>query len=272
LKLGAFVVGLATVFAASLGVGHLTGPVAPPAKAPHADMGGAAPHGDASHMTAGAQEGADSMEGGVHGAAAAVPAGLQVAQDGYRMVPLTDTLRDGAEFRFRIDGPDGRPVTEYATAHGKQLHLIAVRRDLGGYQHVHPRLDADGVWSVPLRVAAAGPYRIFADFRPAARSEGLTLGVDVDVPGDYRPAPLPGTQRSVTIDGGYTVTLEGDLHSGAASELGLRVSRQGVPVTDLEPYLGAFAHLVALRQGDLAYLHVHPESGTQAGPLVRFKK
>jgi hypothetical protein len=27
----------------------------------------------------------------------------------------------------------------------------------------------------------------------------------------------------------------------------------------LQPYLGAFGHLVALRQGDLGYVHVHPE-------------
>ena len=30
----------------------------------------------------------------------------------------------------------------------------------------------------------------------------------------------------------------------------------------LEPYLGAFGHLVAIRAGDLAYLHVHPEGET----------
>ena len=33
----------------------------------------------------------------------------------------------------------------------------------------------------------------------------------------------------------------------------------GEPVTDLQPYLGAYGHLVALRDGDLAYLHVHPD-------------
>ncbi len=36
-----------------------------------------------------------------------------------------------------------------------------------------------------------------------------------------------------------------------------RVTRAGEPV-DVEPYLGAAGHLVALREGDLAYLHVHP--------------
>ena len=28
----------------------------------------------------------------------------------------------------------------------------------------------------------------------------------------------------------------------------------------MEPYLGARGHLVALREGDLAFLHVHPDA------------
>ncbi len=36
------------------------------------------------------------------------------------------------------------------------------------------------------------------------------------------------------------------------------MTRDGSPVTNLQPYLGAYGHLVALRDGDLAYLHVHP--------------
>jgi hypothetical protein len=39
------------------------------------------------------------------------------------------------------------------------------------------------------------------------------------------------------------------------------VSRGGREVNDLQPYLGARGHLVALREGDLAYLHVHPQDG-----------
>jgi hypothetical protein len=40
-------------------------------------------------------------------------------------------------------------------------------------------------------------------------------------------------------------------------------------VITTEPYLGAAGHLVALRDGDLAYLHVHPLDEVPAGP-VRF--
>ncbi len=46
-------------------------------------------------------------------------------------------------------------------------------------------------------------------------------------------------------------------------------------MTDLQPYLAAYGHLVALRQGDLAYLHVHPDGApgdgrTKAGPAIVF--
>ena len=66
-----------------------------------------------------------------------------------------------------------------------------------------------------------------------------------------------------------------DAPAGAEAELTLSVSRDGRPVTDLQPYLGAFGHLVALRSGDLAYLHVHPigEAGdgvTEPGPEISF--
>jgi hypothetical protein len=57
--------------------------------------------------------------------------------------------------------------------------------------------------------------------------------------------------------------------AGEPTTLTLHVSRDGEPVTDLQPYLGAYGHLVAIREGDLAYLHVHPEEGP-AGPRIDF--
>jgi hypothetical protein len=258
LKLAAFALGLVVVFSAALGLGNIAGPsVASKAtdSAAHAGTG----HDNAEEST-----GVD------------VPAGLQITQDGYRLQPLSTALATGAAqpFEFRIIGPDGAPVTRYTTSHDKDLHLIVVRRDLSGFQHVHPALNADGVWSIPLAVPVAGQYRVFADFQPAGHERGLTLGADVPAPGDYRPRALPAASRTATVDG-YTVTLEGDLRPGSSSKLTLSVAKDGKPVTDLQPYLGAYGHLVALRDGDLAYLHVHPDGApgdgrTAAGPQVTF--
>jgi hypothetical protein len=261
IRLGAFALVLAVVFAAAAGLGWVTGgPADPPPPAAHADAGG-------HDATAPADQ---------EPAAAHVPAGLQVTEDGYRLVPVSATLATGTPhpFRFRVLGPDGAPLTRYTRSHDKDLHLIVVRRDLSGFQHVHPTMAADGTWSIPLAVDGPGAYRVFADFQPAARDDGLTLGVDVPAPGDYRPRPLPEPALRTTVDG-YTVTLAGDLTPGTSSRLTLSVTRDGRPVTDLQPYLGAYGHLVALREGDLAYLHVHPDGApgdgrTAAGPAITF--
>jgi hypothetical protein len=183
-----------------------------------------------------------------------------VSQDGYTLRLADDVVASGRDvpIEFTIEGPDGHPVTEYDVEHEKQLHLIVVRRDFSGFQHVHPELAADGVWTTDLDLTP-GEWRVFADFK-ATGAEALTLGTDLAVSGDYRPEP-PATETRTAHVGGYTVTLEGDLTAGADAELTLEVVKDGRPVTT-EPYLGASGHLVALREGDLAYLHVHPEPGS----------
>lgn len=251
-KLGLFGLGLIAVFAATFGAGRLAGPAPAPA----------------AHEEDGMQHGTPTTP--------ELPGGLQIAQDGYRLDLLTPSLTTGqaAPVRFRILGPDGAAVTAYTENHDKDLHLILVRRDLTGYQHLHPTLGADGVWSLPVAVPTAGQYRLLADFQPAGRDANLTLGADLAAAGDYRPQPLPAVSRTVQVDG-YTVTLEGDLTPGTSSKVTLTVAKAGKPVTDLQPYLGAYGHLVALRSGDLAYLHVHPDGEpgdgrTQAGPQIVF--
>lgn len=173
-----------------------------------------------------------------------------------------------------VRGPEGEPVTSYETAHGKQLHLIVVRSDGSRYRHVHPVLDVGtGAWSLPWTWEAAGTYRVYADFT-ASDGPGVTLSRTVDVGGPFTPQPPAETRSTATVDG-FDVSISGDLVAGAGSELTVEIARDGVPVTTLEPYLGAFGHLVALRDGDLAYLHVHahgdePEPGEVAGPEVVF--
>ena len=169
-----------------------------------------------------------------------------------------------------IEGPDGRPVTDYTIEHDKELHLVIVGRDLAGYAHLHPTRDSDGVWTVSTPPLTPGSYRVFADFVPAG-GEGLTLGADLTVPGDYQPVALPAPSSTTSVDG-FDVSFDGELVAGSESELTVTVTRDGEPVTDLQPYLGALGHLVAIRHGDLAYLHVHPleEADGAGGPKVRF--
>ncbi|WP_433346836.1 hypothetical protein [Micromonospora sp. CA-111912] len=260
-KLSGFALGLAAVFGAAYGVGRVAGPVAPAAETRH-DAGDPA-HGSAAQPSGDAHSSTDD-------AAAHLPGGLLVSDRGWTLAPVA---APAGEFAFRITGADGAPVTRYDVAHDKRMHLIVARRDLSGFRHVHPELAPDGTWRVASPLGGPGVWRAFADFTPTG-GPALTLGVDVTVPGPVDTRPLPAPASSATADG-YTVTLAGSPQPGRATELTLTVSRDGTPVTDLQPYLGAYGHLVALRQGDLAYLHVHPEGApgdgrTPAGPAVTF--
>lgn len=261
-KLLGFLAVLAVVFGGAIGIGRAVGPVGTPV-AEHDEMEGA--------------EGTDGMEGMdmSESGATDIPKGLMVSQDGYtfRLATPTASSGRGVPVSFTIEGPDGEPVTEYDVEHEEDLHLIAVRRDFSGFQHVHPEMDADGTWTTDLDLTP-GAWRLFADFK-ATGADALTLGNDLAVPGKLEPVEAPTTDSTTATVDDYTVTLEGDLTAGAEAELTLTVTRDGKPVTDLEPYLGAYGHLVALRAGDLAYLHVHPEGTpddgkTDPGPEVVF--
>lgn len=252
-RLGIFSLGLAAAFGAALGAGHLAGPVGAEEK-PHTAHG--MDHGSTGH--------------GGHEAGDGLPGGLLVSDRGYT---LTTVAAPKDTFAFRILGPDGRAVTAFDTRHDKRMHLIVVRRDLSGFRHVHPAMDADGTWRVASPLSGPGTYRAFADFKPVG-ADPLTLGIDTAVAGDATIRPLPAPAGTATVDG-YTVTLRGSLTAGRTSRLDLTISRDGRPVTDLQPYLGAYGHLVALRQGDLAYLHVHPDGEpgdgrTKPGPAITF--
>lgn len=257
-KLSGFALGLAAVFGASYGVGQVAGPVSPAADTRH-------------DATAGAEHGSGNDGAGPsQGSSGHLPGGLLISDRGYTLTPVR---APADEFEFQITGPDGRAVTAFDVAHDKRMHLIVARRDLSGFRHVHPEMTADGTWHVTSPLGEPGSWRAFADFTPTG-GDPLTLGVDVAVPGTFTPRTLPAPTATATVDG-YTVTLDGALQPGRTARLNLTVSRDGAPITDLQPYLGAYGHLVALRQGDLAYLHVHPDGApgdgrTRPGPQVTF--
>jgi hypothetical protein len=137
------------------------------------------------------------------------------------------------------------------------MHLIVVRRDLSGFQHLHPEQGPDGAWTTPLRLGAAGSYRVFADF--AHGGEAVTLAGDLRVDGAADLRPLPAPAPVALSDGGHEVRLAaGPARPGEEAALRFTVRKDGAPVRT-EPYLGAGGHLVALREGDLAFLHTHAE-------------
>ncbi|MEU7589431.1 hypothetical protein AB0A95_24420 [Micromonospora sp. NPDC049230] len=253
LRLALVVGGLVLAVLLGFGLGRLnatgTAPGSPSLPAEHTDPPGVGPH---SHGTATSTDQGVGIE----------PGGLAVSSAGLTLAPLGTEFVAGrpGQLRFQVRDTQRRPVTRFAVVHDKPMHLIVVRRDLTGYQHLHPTMAADGTWSVPLTLAQPGIWRAYADFTVVADNGAQTaviLGADLVVPGDYQPRPLPAPATSTTVDG-FTVGYQGTPQVGANVPLTFRVDGAD-GAAPLERYLGAYGHLVALREGDLGYLHVHPE-------------
>jgi hypothetical protein len=207
-----------------------------------------------------------SEQTGGHGGGEQDPVrGLTASEAGMTLSLERDRLEPErrTELAFTIDEHAGTAVTDFEIEHEKRLHLIVVRRDMRGFQHLHPDMDPKGRWSTPITIDDSGTYRVFADFKRDGESH--TLARDLEVGGATAPAPFPAVEDRTMTKTGYEVELAaGATRTGEEAELEFSVTRDGEHV-DVEPYLGAAGHLVALREGDLAYLHVHPAGNGHGG-------
>ena len=224
------------------------GPVAATENEEHGSM-------TSKHASAEADQGGHESAGGAHPVR-----GLAVAENGLRMVAEDPELRQGRRERltFRVADEGGRTVRDFDVEHTKRMHVIVARRDLTGFQHLHPQQRPDGAWTTDVRLEDAGSYRLFADFSRDGDPQTLASDLRVDGRADLRPLPAP--QPTAVSDGGYDVRLDaGRARPGEQADLRFTITKDGKPI-DTETYLGAAGHLVALREGDLAFLHVHPTS------------
>ena len=252
------VAAVAFVFGSSVLVAELLD--GSPAGGDHGEM--AAPAAPAHADEAGGGHAAEAEAAPVRGLASAA-GGLTLA------LQRSELPRDvSTTLRFRIEDDSGEPVRDFAVEHTKRMHLIVVRRDLTGFQHLHPTMSESGTWSARLTLPAAGSYRVFADFKHEDRNE--TLAADVNVGGPFDPVALPAAADGAPAAGGYAVSIDAARpRAGREADVSFTVTRDGRPVA-VEPYLGARGHLVALRASDLAYLHVHP-TGSAAGERGRVR-
>lgn len=258
LRVVGFAVAVAVVFAGGSALGATAGPAPTPAL----------PAGDGA-AAAGPGPGSPAEP-------EAASAGLSSTRAGYSLVPARTTLpwKEPTEVAFAITGSDGAPVRAFAGAPGAQMDAAVVRRDDAGYTRLRATLGPDGVWRAPMVFAGAGVWRLYARFDPVGGPRRLDLGADLFVPGPFGPFTFTGEQRSAQT-GGYQVRLDGGLLAGGASRVFATVSRDGAPVTDLEPAGGAFGSMVAVRQGDLARFPLRPEvtaaaPGARSGPAIAF--
>ena len=196
----------------------------------------------------------------------------------YRMdlaVQRTPRGASGALLTIRDPETDA-VVTTFETIHEKTFHLFIVSRDLEYFAHVHPEPQKNGSFLLrhPL---APGEYMLIADFLPVGGTSQLLQRAVVVGPRsrfstkaglDDRDA----SAREAVIDGVRVALKAEDMVPGkdACLTFTLTHATTGAPITDLEPFLGAPAHMLMVRAGLEDALHAHPEELQTGGPTISF--
>lgn len=189
---------------------------------------------------------------------------------------------------FKVFHPGtGKEVRDYELMHDKPYHLFVVGQDMDYFAHLHPEMRPDGSWAIDVTVPKPGYYRLFSDFLPTGGSPQIISRslVTSDFGGDLlsqsaRLAPDREFRKSVD---GITAEVSFDPPHLIAGQYGhvmfkLTDEKTGQPVTDLQPYLGAFGHTLILSEDLLDYVHSHPTEGPSTdiskgvgGPDVTFE-
>lgn len=168
----------------------------------------------------------------------------------------------GARLRLAVKSPSsGATVRAFAIVHERPMHLFVVGNGLEFFAHEHPVQQPDGVFMIDLALPKPGPYMAIAEFQPEGASAQMfqqvfTTGSAFD---SVKPPAADTVPKSVE---GLRFTLDtSKLKAGSALPLVVNIAdaATGGEVPDLEPYLGARAHMLLVSSDLTEAIHGHPE-------------
>jgi YHS domain-containing protein/plastocyanin len=185
------------------------------------------------------------------------------------------------------------PVKEFELVHERLIHLIMTTEDLSWFEHQHPTRDAAGLFHLTWTFPRPGKYRLYADFTPADGDNQVKPIPLVVGGGAAQPVPLQPDPARVKQVGDLRFELTVQPQSLRMEKPALLTytvrDAAGRPVRNVQPYIGAMGHLIALSQDGKEFVHTHvlqsashamgekeafhvtPAMVTEKGPAFSFK-
>lgn len=180
-------------------------------------------------------------------------------------VPAGEPVR--LEFRA-LDPKTLRPVENFETVHERLFHLFVVSEDLRHFEHVHPELDG-GAFRLQTRFPTPGHYRLLTDFYPAGGTPQLN---PLTVTTAGYTSPMRRAELSADLSPKNAKNLEVELVTEPPAPIAGKKTLlffKLKPGDSLEPYLGAWGHLLAASDDLIDTIHAHPAIA-DGGPQVQF--
>ncbi len=163
---------------------------------------------------------------------------------------------------FKVLGENGQELKpdDLKIQHEQKIHLILVRDDMTGFQHLHPEFR-DGIWHVPTTFKDQGIYNMYVDIAPV-QEDPLVLHLPLKINGDTKNPQIPEPSKDLTVQNGAyeaKLTIDQPIQSKQEKTWTFILTKNGKSVVHVEPYLGAYGHVVELQHGNPKdFFHVHP--------------
>jgi P-type Cu+ transporter len=214
------------------------------------------------------------------------PVSLEIAGVRAEIVsPPVIRAGEPARLVYRLSTKDGQPLKDVGLSHEAWIHLVVMRDDLTGFQHIHPQpTGTPGEFALDVVFPTAGRYALNSEFKRRGALRDIAFRRVVAVEGVAPARADLREDRSAKVVGGVRVELHGDAHVGEMSELEFVFSNAatGAPVRDLQPYLAAAGHVIVASEHLYTIQHGHgeakdaagneiwPRPGTKFGPEIGF--
>jgi hypothetical protein len=161
----------------------------------------------------------------------------------------------------------GEQASRFQIVHEKLMHLFLVSGNLEIFMHEHPVPQPDGSFKLSLTFPIGGMYRMLADFYPDGSTPQLaldTLFVKGECPEAHlAPALDPFKAENLTA----RLRLDPEIPlAGFETKMFFDLA----PRADLQPYLGAWGHMLAASSDLIDMLHLHPFLADPANGAMQF--
>jgi len=171
----------------------------------------------------------------------------------------------GQEAKARIDlynATDGSSITELNTVHEKKMHVFIVGQDLNEFTHTHPddypngTLESDiGSYNVLHNFTKAGRYLIMADY--TVKGTNVLKKSVFQVDGIESMGAI--TNEFGNESDGYDAVLSSDapIEVGKESAMTIDLTKDGVPLRNIQMYLGSEMHVFVVKDDLSKAGHTH---------------
>ncbi len=183
---------------------------------------------------------------------------------------------------IHLTAADGSPLGEdkLKIVHTQKLHLLVIDQSLDDYQHLHPTVGNNpGDYVTSFTPRTDHSYIIWADITPVdAPHEYLRLTLD-----GKNPCSAPCVEKTTNTESminnlHFSLAFDQPALKAGTAAMGTITVKDGAgkPATNLEPVMGAFAHIVGFSEDLQNVVHIHPmgkeptDDSQRGGPELKF--